>query len=269
MADVYHSNYREIILSYLNDNRLVKGYRSKMAKAAGFHPSVLSQVLSRSLQLTPEQSLGLCQFWGMDPRKTEYFITLVNYERASSKALKKFLKTKLDGIRLLTSYERVKVKEVELTAAQAATLYSNWEATAIFSAVDVPGVNDVASLAKFLSIHPLTVEKILLNFEKLGLMSKDKKNKWKRTEMSCMVYQGRDAYIQLLMSNLDAKALTLANGHGNSMWAGATFSTNADQFEKVKTELVKLFESLEKNEEKKDRSMVAGISLHLFELGKL
>lgn len=262
----HQKGYREIIRHYLDKNLQLKGYRTRLAKAAGFHPSTLPQVLANNIHLTPEQGLGLCLFWEFDARSTDYFLTLINYERASSKQLKKHLKDKLDEISTLVAARNVKVKDLEMSAEDAAEGYTSWEHSAVIAALEIEGINTVALLADFLIIHPVRVEKILSYLERLGLTQKDK-DRWSKTNAKGAINQNRDIYSQLLMANLQAKALTTTTKHHNSFFAGLVFPTNPKDFAEVKAELLKVCQGISDRDRKNKKSMVACLCMNLFELG--
>ncbi|RZA13814.1 MAG: hypothetical protein EOP10_29155, partial [Proteobacteria bacterium] len=98
MAVWIFNSYREIILEKIRDNKSIRGYQSLMATAALCHSSFFSHVLKGESQLTPDQASGLCDFWNLTRNETEYFLTLVNYERSNSDSLKSKLKLRLDEL---------------------------------------------------------------------------------------------------------------------------------------------------------------------------
>ena len=81
---------------------LGRGSIKKMAAALKVHPSLISQVLNGIKDFTSEQANDLAIFFGLKERETEYFLCLVNIERAGNTRLKAFLQNKLG--RLAESY---------------------------------------------------------------------------------------------------------------------------------------------------------------------
>ena len=58
------------------------GYQRQLSEAAGCHTSYLSQVLADKAQLTPDHAAGLAVFWQWNETASEYFLTMVQLERA-------------------------------------------------------------------------------------------------------------------------------------------------------------------------------------------
>lgn len=93
------TSYREILRAKIEANQDTKGYRAKLAQAASCGISFLSQVLHRSIQLTPDQAFALARFWRFDEEESAYFLNLVLAERAGTKELKTFHEEQLKHIR--------------------------------------------------------------------------------------------------------------------------------------------------------------------------
>lgn len=90
------TNYKEFIDAKIISYRMVRGYKTKLAKAAGFSPSFLSQVIHGHVELTPEHALRLAQFWEMDEKETDYFMLLVDHSRAGSVILRDRIAQKME-----------------------------------------------------------------------------------------------------------------------------------------------------------------------------
>lgn len=84
--------YRELI-SYRIEAAEEKGYKTKMA--AGCKIIYLSQVMIGTVHLTLEHAHGIATFWGLNALETDFFLLLVNQERAGSLALRRYYSEKL------------------------------------------------------------------------------------------------------------------------------------------------------------------------------
>ncbi|MDQ3232688.1 MAG: hypothetical protein M3Q07_12790 [Pseudobdellovibrionaceae bacterium] len=93
-------NYRDIIRGKIRDHSRKRGYQTQLAKFAGCQVSYFSQVLKGQVQLTPDQAAALCEVWNLADLEAEYFLTLVNFERAGSPQLQQRLRTQLEKLRL-------------------------------------------------------------------------------------------------------------------------------------------------------------------------
>ncbi len=95
----YFNDYKKVIAHFIQVNESQRGYKSRLAEAAGCQNSYLSKVLSQAVHLTQDQGFGLSKFWNLMPVEEEYFLTLIQLERAGSLAYKNRLSEKLDELR--------------------------------------------------------------------------------------------------------------------------------------------------------------------------
>lgn len=95
--------------SFLNEkilaHRREKGYKSKIAKAAGFTPSFLSQILHGHSDITADQAFKLACFWSLSDAETDYFLLLVDHARACTPALRHRISAKMRALRSQRSKE--------------------------------------------------------------------------------------------------------------------------------------------------------------------
>lgn len=83
------SNYVDFLRERINDNSSIRGYQTKLAKAAGCSPSFLTHVLNGRSDLNLEQAAALCEYWELGSIGTDFFLALVNFARSNTDALKK------------------------------------------------------------------------------------------------------------------------------------------------------------------------------------
>ena len=94
--NVYQSkHYREYMKSKIDNYVKVRGYRTRLARAAGFSPSFLSQVMHESVEITPEHAIRMAQFWELDAKSTEYWMLLVDHGRAGSIILRRHIEDRM------------------------------------------------------------------------------------------------------------------------------------------------------------------------------
>jgi uncharacterized protein (TIGR02147 family) len=93
------NHYRDFINAKITTYFKVRGYRTRLAKAAGFSPSFLSQVMHETVELTPEHAIRLAQFWEMNETETEYFMLLVDHGRAGSITLRTHIKSRMEKMK--------------------------------------------------------------------------------------------------------------------------------------------------------------------------
>lgn len=178
--DIYQfKDYKSFIIKKIQDNAHIKGYRSQLALAAGCGRSFMSQALNSHIHLTLDHGAGLCEFWDLDNERTDYFLDLMNFERAASRPLRKSLQKRLDAQRAAS--RRVGKRPMESEALSAglkeALYYSSWHTAAVHVLTTVPGYQTVRAIAQRLELPSSLVERTLRDLESIGLVQMEK-DKW-------------------------------------------------------------------------------------------
>lgn len=173
--DVYQfEDYKSFILSTIEKNSSNRAYRSAMAKAAGCGRSFFSQALNSHVQLTPDHGAGLCEFWGFDDDRTDYFLDLINLERAAGAALKRRIQRRLNKLR--AESKRLSSRKVEETPLSAglreAVYYSAWHTAAIHTLTAIPGYRTTVAIARRLELSTALVERVLNDLQAIGLVQR-------------------------------------------------------------------------------------------------
>jgi uncharacterized protein (TIGR02147 family) len=138
-----------------------RGEFQKIAEALHVHTTQISKVFSGAADLTLEQAYALCIYLGLSGLETEYFVTLVNIERAGTIEFKKFLKQKLSHLKeqLPQLVNRLPTDRI-LSDSDRATFYSAWFYTAVSLLCSVPEFQTVDSIASRLELQKSTVSKV-------------------------------------------------------------------------------------------------------------
>lgn len=148
----------------------LRGYKASLARAARCQSAYFSQVLRGRSHLTPEQAVGLSQFWIFSDLETEYFVTLVELTRAGSQALVSTLQK-----RLLFIKEQRDVRESQTLTPmpnqpeKALYYYLDWTISAVHILLSIPNYYDAKSIAKKLLIDEGLVFKALNILQELGI----------------------------------------------------------------------------------------------------
>jgi hypothetical protein len=99
-VNIYEAkHYRDYINYKISTYFKVRGYRSRLARAAGFSPSFLSQVMHETVEITPEHAIRIAQFWELDAQTTEFWMLLVDHGRAGSIILRHHIEGKMNLMR--------------------------------------------------------------------------------------------------------------------------------------------------------------------------
>lgn len=170
-----HANYLVVLQEVLAENAGIRGYKSSMARAMGCQASYLSQVLVGKVNITPEQALALADFWNFEELETEFFLTLVNYERAGTERLRRRLRKAIEELReksyLFRSQHRGNVKPlVKVNPEDAIFYWSNWECTAIFEYLKLPEARKLSQIAQRFHLPLEFVGRLLERMKRMGLV---------------------------------------------------------------------------------------------------
>lgn len=127
------TDYREIIREWIKSQpNSGRGQITQMAEVVGVQQSVFSLTMSGKRELSPDQAFLLAEWMGLLPLERDYFITLVQLEKAAHFKFKKHLEEKIKLLRKesLDLSKRVN-HEVKLDEEIQKIFYSSW----IYSAV--------------------------------------------------------------------------------------------------------------------------------------
>jgi uncharacterized protein (TIGR02147 family) len=158
------SNYREFLEKRLKDMPN-KGYgqMSELSRFIGVHTTLISQILKGHKDLTTDQAILACEFFGLNSLESEHLVLLVNLDRAGNPSAKRFYKSKIQKLKEQSQKisERV-TSDVKLSEEQCAVFYSDWTYSAIRQAVAIPNVNSADEIARYLN---LPIDKVNAHLE--------------------------------------------------------------------------------------------------------
>lgn len=161
----------------IEGHKVIRGYHSKLATAAGCQLSYFSQFLRHKVYLSPDHAAGISDFLRHSDLEAEYFLNMLLLSRAATPKLKERLEKKL---RLLRSQHeslsgRLQTeKDVETTMAR---YYSSWLYGAIHMALSCPQFKTVEELALRFGISEEKTISLLTSLEEMGTIGK-KDGKW-------------------------------------------------------------------------------------------
>lgn len=148
------TNYRDFLTKRLKEMPN-KGYgqMSELSRFIRVHTTLVSQILKGHKDLTTDQAILACEFFGLSQLESEYFVLLVNLDRAGNPAAKRFYKNKIQKLKEQSQNisERV-TADLSLSEEQRAVFYSHWGYSAIRQSVALPGINTVEDISHFLEL---------------------------------------------------------------------------------------------------------------------
>lgn len=157
------------------------------------HPTYASQVLRGISDFNNEQGVKCCQYFQLNEDETEFFIDLLNCDRAGDKATKAHFQNRIDRRRNdhLNMKKRWKVKS-QLTAEQQLRYYESWipQALHMLSQID-EGVTAEEAAAK-LHISKEAATRLLQSLAEIGLVH-EKEGDGRYTSLLDSVHLGTDS----------------------------------------------------------------------------
>jgi uncharacterized protein (TIGR02147 family) len=172
------ASYREVLTEVLGASGTRSGLRSALAKALGCQTAYISQVLSGDANLNLEQGLGFCSFANLDPASTDFFLLLLQRDRAGTQELKSYYQNKID----LALSERRKIRSrvqttKEVSDEDKAKYYSTWLYSACHVALSVKDFSNIAALSDRMKVPRETIAQIIDSLITMGLAKEEENGK--------------------------------------------------------------------------------------------
>ncbi|NUM56980.1 MAG: DUF4423 domain-containing protein [Bdellovibrionaceae bacterium] len=240
-------DYKRFLASLIGVNGRRRGLYKELAMAANCQPSYLSQVMRKGskIQLTPDQTLGIAQMLLLSPKERDYFLYLVDYERASSKELKGLLSEKIKSMQkssldIGNILDRPKSENQE----SLVKFYSSWLFSYIHILTSIPEFQSTESISQKINLPGEATLNILSELENMGLVKREK---------GLWLHSGRHLHV-------DAESTLVGNHHNNwrqqamldtqlknsieSVHFSGVYSVSKSDFSKIKTLVLESLKNL-------------------------
>lgn len=179
-----HNSYRAVIKEFIKNNKNIRGYHSNLAKAAGCSKSYLSQTLNSHIQLTADHAYGIASLWQLNEDETEYFLALIQYERASSLQLKKYYEKKMNKLKNKNQNLKRIIKSTEnISNDLQMNYYSSWLYPSLHVLVSIPEFQTEQNISREMKLPIDHIHKLLIDLEQMGYIKKVD-GKWLMTNKS-------------------------------------------------------------------------------------
>lgn len=156
-------DYRAFIEGYVKSQpKKGHGYKLKMAEALRVHPTLITQVLKGHKSFSIDQAYALAQFMELNDIEKDYFLTLVDFDRAGTETLKTFIQSKL--LKLRQESEKIKNRVpmyATMSDSDQAQFYSHWYYSAIRLSSGINKKVTAESLASDFDLPIDVVDKVL------------------------------------------------------------------------------------------------------------
>jgi uncharacterized protein (TIGR02147 family) len=147
-----------------------RGEYRRISEALTMHTTLVSQVFNGKKCLTEEQAANLCTHMGLNSLERDYFLKLVQIERAGSSHLKEIFVGHLKQIRKQAQEIKNLVPESkELSEQDRAIFYSSWQYSLIRLLTDLKGFRTAEEISNHLDLSLSRVQEILSFLVSRGL----------------------------------------------------------------------------------------------------
>ncbi len=185
-----------------------RGAYRKISSALNMHTTLVSQVLNNHKCFTEEQAAVLCGYMGLSPLETDYFLKLVQIERAGNPTLKTIYIRQLQQLKKQANEVKSHVPEShQLTDQDKALFYSSWQYCLVRLLTGIVNFQKTEDIARYLDLSVSRVQEILDFLTSRGLC-KTSGNKYIRTDKNTHI----DAHSALVVrhhQNWRSKSLIL------------------------------------------------------------
>ncbi len=161
MVSVFeYDDYRLLLRDWVAAQPKSHGVKSRLAAALGVSSSLISLILSGDKQLSLEQATEAVEYMSLNDDQSEFFLLLVELDRAGTQKLKIRIQKKIESARRRAQKISSRVpKPKELTPEANSIFYSNWIYTAILNLIALEDCRDIQSLALRLTLPEVVVSK--------------------------------------------------------------------------------------------------------------
>jgi len=215
------------------------GFKAQIARAAGCNSAYVTQVLNKNAHFSLEQAEALNSLLSHDRDEAEYFLSIVQYARANSKALRDRFKIQIERIKQARLSYKVRLDiRHELSEPDQVRYYSSWYFAAIHMATTIPELQSELKIAEALGLSKERVTEVLEFLISAGLVKRESNRL--RPGIS-RIFLGRDAMMTNRHHvNWRAKAIeTLDHGNSESFHLSTVLSLASEDLVAFKEQLNK------------------------------
>lgn len=215
-----------------------RGQLTRLAEHLRCNTTLISQIMSGSRDFSDEQAIETAQFFGLTGLEKEYFLLLVQLEKAGTTHLKDYLKQKLTDIKSQAQELKNRViTDRKLTEEERTTFYSNWIYSAIRLYCSLDQGKTLEEICDKFHLTRLRAQEALNFLVNTGLCE-EKKGVYRMGTQSTFVEQSSPHYLKHL-TNWRLKAVAAAEeGQATNFLITAPMSLSQKDFEYIRESLM-------------------------------
>ncbi len=236
-------DYKDYLRAYIKSRPASgHGFKSSMAKAMNCQTAYVSQVLNANAQLSLEQAEELNKLFGHSESESEFFLLLVQENKAGTQTLRSRLKAQIKKIleKRHVLKDRFDIKK-SLSPSDQMIYYSSWLYASIHILITISEYNEKEKIAEKFNLPLERVGKILDFLTETGLILK-KGNHYSPGETK--VFLGIDSpMLSKHLSNWRIKAIeALDKTIGKDLHLSSIYSLSRKDVTLIKEKLIKTVE---------------------------
>jgi len=218
--------YVEFISHCIATSLKSRGSIKALAERIQCHPTFISQVVRHKAHFNHEQAVRFCSYYQLTEDEAEFFIDLLNHDRAGTPEAKKHFQKIIDRKLLDRKSLQKRAKIVSaLRAEQEVRYLASWVPCAVHAAIQIPDYNSPEKVARTLGLDINLTLETLSTLQQLGLIEEEK-GRWVATQESLHI--GKDSPLSSTYhtnwrlktaSRLGEKRRTLRQTHFSSVYA--------------------------------------------------
>lgn len=262
-----HSNYRDVLRGLIQTKpRNGRGEIANISNFLGVTPTLVSQILSGSRELSLEQAIQIAQYFELTEMERDLFITQVLKERSGTQALEKYWSQKL--FKLKEESETVKVKfkaQKELSDEVKSIFYSSYLYSGVRIFCSLKGGKTLEDICKKFDIprdRALNIINLLtknnLLVEAKGVYTLGLQN----------VHVSKESpYVSMHHRNWRAKAAEyIEDANKNDLFFTCPCSLDEEAYSKLKETILNLIEETGKRVRESDPKKFVCLNIDLFQI---
>ena len=166
-------DYRQYLELKLRSKELGRGAKARLAEYLGCQPSFISQVLKSKSSFSLEQAFKVNGFLKHNPLEKEYFMSLVDWDRAGTVELKQYYEVKHKELIEKSKLVENQMEYEQLSEKDCIAYYNDFNHILIRNYIEIPGLNNEKSLQKKLNLSKREFDKALEFMLSKGLVKRN------------------------------------------------------------------------------------------------
>lgn len=166
------NNYKLFILEWINNQpKNGHGIKTVIAQHTSCNPAYVTQVLNGDAHFSLEQIEKLRTLLGLNLEEFDFFLLLVEKDRAGTNSLKKYFNDKIELKKIERKKIENRVKNQAPLAKEVETKYfSTWMYAAVHAALTISRMQDPKVIAYQLKLHENKVREIINYLLQAGII---------------------------------------------------------------------------------------------------